>query len=340
MGEPPGFGLGCEKLRTEGEALVVHRNARLTPTGRRILVERIAVEGWPVAVAAESMGVSRETAYRWLRRYRAEGLGGLEDRPSRPHRSPTQTPPEVEEQICELRRSRRWGPHRIAYALHMSRSTVERVLRRRGLSRLDAIDPPTRRIVRRYEKAAPGELVHVDVKKLGRIPDGGGWRTHGRQPGMNRGRNLGYDFFHVAIDDHSRVVYVEVLDDEKGDTCAGFMIRALAWFATNQVTIERVMTDNARNYRTSRDFQQVLSNAEIRHLRTRPYRPQTNGKAERFNQTLLNEWAYHQPFRSNQQRLDSLPDWLHHYNWHRLHTEVNGPPATRLPINNVCMNDS
>lgn len=180
MGEPPDFGLGCEKLRTEREALVVHRNARLTPAGRRILVERIEVEGWPVAVAAESMGVSRETAYRWLRRYRAEEVAGLEDRSSRPHRSPNQTLVEIEDRICVLRRSRRWGPHRIAYALEMSRSTVERVLRRRGLSRLDAIDRPTRRIVRRYEKATPGELVHVDVEKLGRIPDGGGWKVHGR----------------------------------------------------------------------------------------------------------------------------------------------------------------
>jgi len=340
MGEPPGFGLGCEKLRTEGEALVVHRNARLTPVGRRILVERIDVAGWPVAVAAESMGVSRETAYRWLRRWRIEGVAGLEDRSSRPRRSPNQTPVEVEDRICELRRTRRWGPHRIAYALEMSRSTVERVLRRRGLARLDAIDPPTRRVVRRYERATPGELVHVDVKKLGRIPDGGGWRVHGKSQGMIRGRGLGYDFFHVAVDDHSRVVYVEALSDEKGDTCAGFITRAIAWFATQSVTIERVMTDNAWNYRKALSFQRALADAGIRHLRTRPYRPQTNGKAERFNQTLLNEWAYDQEYTSNQQRLDSLPTWLHDYNWHRLHTEVDGSPASRLPINNVCVKDS
>lgn len=320
---------------------MVHRNARLTPAGRRILVERIERDGWPVAVAAESMGVSRETAYRWLRRYRSEGLAGLEDRSSRPHRSPRQTPVEVEDRICELRRARRWGSHRIAYALGIPRSTVERVLHRWDLSRLDAIDPPTRRIVRRYERAAPGELIHVDVKKLGRIPDGGGWRVHGRD--VARGgrvhRGLGYDFLHVAIDDHSRVVYVEALADEKGDTCAGFIRRALQWFATHQVVVERVMTDNAFNYRLSHVFQQTLLDAGIRHLRTRPYRPQTNGKAERFNQTLLNEWAYDQPYESNQQRLDSLPSWLHDYNWHRLHTEVNGPPASRLPVNNVCVKD-
>ena len=321
---------------------MVHRNARLTPTGRRILVERIEVEGWPVAVAAESMGVSRETAYRWLRRYRHEGTAGLEDRSSRPRRSPNRTPMAVEDRICALRIRHRWGPHRIAYALGMPRSTVERVLRRRGLSRLDAIDPPTRQLVRRYERATPGELVHIDVKKLGRIPDGGGWRAHGwGDPATRRGQGkLGYDFFHVAVDDHSRVVYVEALADEKGDTCAGFLTRAVAWFAEHEITVASVMTDNARNYRTSRIFQQTLSDAGIRHLLTRPYRPQSNGKAERFNQTLLNEWAYDQPYPSNQHRLDSLPDWIHHYNWHRLHTAVGAAPASRLPINNVCGKDT
>lgn len=319
---------------------MVHRNALLTPMGRRILVDRIEIDGWPVAVAAESMGVSRETAYRWLRRWRVDGVAGLEDRSSQPRRSPNQTPVAVEDKVCELRLSRRWGPHRIAYALGMPRSTVERVLRRRGLSRLDAIDPPTRRVIRRYERATPGELLHVDVKKLGRIPDGGGWRIHGMSPQLKRGQKLGYDFFHVAIDDHSRVVYVEVHTNEKGDTCAKFITRAVDWFTNHDVTVERVMTDNARNYRTSRLFQQALINTGIKHLLTRPYRPQTNGKAERFNKTLLDEWAYDQPYTSNQQRLDSLSGWLHDYNWHRLHTEVNGPPASRLPVNNVCVNDT
>ena len=321
---------------------MVHGNARLTPAGRWVLVSRIVVEGWPVAVAAESMGVSRETAYRWLRRFRAEGRAGLVDRSSRPRRSPNQTPQEVEDRICALRVERRWGPHRIAYALGMPRSTVERVLRRRGLRRLDAIDGPTRRMVRRYERDRPGELLHVDVKKLGRIPPGGGWRVHGRDSarGGRVHRGLGYDFIHVAVDDHSRVAYLEVHDDETGDTCAAFITRAIAWFADHGVTVERVMTDNALNYRRSHAFQRALTDAHVRHLRTRPYRPQTNGKAERLNQTLLREWAYDQPFASNQQRTNSLPDWLHDYNWHRLHTEVNGPPATRLPVNNVCAKDS
>jgi transposase InsO family protein len=197
-------------------------------------------------------------------------------------------------------------------------------------------------MVRRYERARPGELVHVDVKKLGRIPDGGGWRVHGREVarGSRVQRGMGYDFLHVAIDDHSRVVYVEALGDETGDTCAGFITRAIAWFNTQGVTIERVMTDNALNYRRAQSFQQALAEAGIRHLRTRPYRPQTNGKAERFNQTLRDEWAYDQPYQTNQQRLDSLPKWLHDYNWHRLHTEVQGPPASRLPVNNLCMKDN
>ncbi len=180
-----------------------------------------------------------------------------------------------------------------------------------------------------------GELVHVDVKKLGRIPDGGGWRVHGRLNRPHRKQGLGYDFLHVAVDDHSRVVYVEALEDEQGDTCAGFISRVIDWFASQGVSVQRVMTDNVWNYRLSRSFQQTLSTAGIRHLRTRPYRPQTNGKAERFNQTLLNEWAYDQPYTSNQARLESLPGWLHDHNWHRLHTEIRAAPASRLPINNV-----
>ena len=320
---------------------MVHRNAPLTPVGRRILVERIVIEGWPVAVAAESMGVSRETAYRWLRRYRTDGSAGLEDRSCRPSRSPNQTPVEIEDRVVALRRTKRWGPHRIAYTLGMPRSTVERVLRRRGLSRLGAIDPPTKRIIRRYERATPGELIHVDVKKLGRIPDGGGWRVHGRGGGTSRGNGkLGYDFFHVAVDDHTRVVYIEAHDNEQGTTCAGFITRAIGWFASYDVTVERVMTDNALNYRRSQAFQQALTDAGTRHLRTRPYRPQTNGKVERFNQTLLKEWAYDQLYPSNQERLDSLPGWIHDYNWHRLHTEIETAPANRLPVNNLCVKDT
>lgn len=317
---------------------MVHANARLTPEGRWLLVQRVEIAGWPVAVAAEAMGVSRETAYRWVRRFRAEGRAGLVDGSSRPRRSPRQTPAELEDRVVVLRLARCWGPHRIGWALGMPRSTVARVLRRRGLGRLDAIDPPTRRVVRRYERAAPGELLHVDVKKLGRIPDGGGWRIRGRAHRPRRG--LGYDFVHVAVDDYSRVAYAEVHPDEQGDTCAAFIARAIGWFAHEQVTVHRVMTDNALNYRHAQAFQQALAAAGVRHLRTRPYRPQTNGKAERWNQTLLREWAYDRPYTSNQQRLNSLPAWIHDYNWHRLHTEIGGAPASRLPVNNVCAKDT
>lgn len=317
---------------------MVHANARLTPEGRWVLVQRVEAAGWPVAVAAESMGVSRETAYRWVRRFRAEGRAGLVDASSRPRRSPRQTPAEAEDRVVALRLARRWGPHRIGYALEMPRSTVARVLRRRGLGRLDQIDGPTRRVIRRYERAAPGELLHVDVKKLGRIPPGGGWRTRGRAHRPLRG--LGYDFVHVAVDDYSRVAYAEVHPNEQGNTCAAFITRAIAWFAHQQVAIRRVMTDNALNYRHAQAFQQALTTAGVRHLRTRPYRPQTNGKAERWNQTLLREWAYSRPYTTNQQRLDSLPGWIHDYNCHRLHTGIGGPPASRLPVNNLCVKDT
>ncbi len=287
------------------------------------------------------MGVSRETAYRWVRRFEAAGVDGLEDRSSAPRRSPNQTPVDVELEICRIRVTERIGPHRIGFRLGMPRSTVERVLRRYGLSRLDAIDPPTRRIVRRYERDTPGDLIHIDVKKFGRIPDGGGWRLHGPGTGTNRGKGrLGFDFFHVAVDDHSRVAYIEVHPNEQGTTCGGFLTRTAAWFATHNVTINQIMTDNAWNYRRSTDFINALTAIDAAHITTRPYRPQTNGKVERFHQTLKNEWAYNQPFTTNQQRLDSLPAWLHDYNWHRLHTEIGDTPATRLPVNNLCRKDT
>jgi transposase InsO family protein len=221
----------------------------------------------------------------------------------------------------------------------MPRSTVYRVLCRRGLRRLDRIDRPTRTVIR-YERDRPGELLHVDVKKLGRIPPGGGWRIHGRDQRPHRHRGQGYDYLHVAVDDHTRVAYVEALDDEQGPTCAGFIDRAVAWFASHDVTVERVMTDNARNYTTSRVFQDSLTRHRIRHVRIRPYRPRTNGKAERFNQTLRDEWAYDRPYTSNTDRRDSLPGWLHDYNWHRLHTEIGGTPSHRLPVNNLCGKDT
>ena len=296
---------------------------KLTPAGRKLLVDRITKQGYPVARAAEMQGVSRSCAYSWLRRWRAEGEAGLEDRSCRPHRSPRRLDAEVEARILAARARFKLGPHQLAWRLGLPRSTVYAVLRRHGVNRLDRIDRPTGQVVR-YQREHPGELLHVDVKKLGRIPDGGGWRAHGRVKGHTRGRGIGYDYLHVAVDDRTRLAYVEIHGDERGETCAAFLQRAGAWFAEHGVTIQRVMTDNAFAYCHSRAFQDALADLASRHLRTQPYRPQTNGKAERFNKTMAHEWAYARVFGSNRERAASLDDWLHDDNHHRPHTALNG----------------
>lgn len=306
----------------------MHRNARLTPAGRLLLCQRIE-GGWPVAHAAESMGISRDRAYVWWRRYRAEGLAGLEDRSSRPRRCPTRTKASRERRIVWLRRNRGLGPARIAGIVRMPASTVHAVLVRHGLNRLDHLDRATRAPIRRMEMDRPGELVHVDVKKLGRIPKGGGWRVRGRgYPGGHaRKRQVGYAFVHSAVDAHSRLAYSEVLADEQGATAAAFWLRAAAYFAGMGIVVERVLTDNGSCYR-SRDFATALG--DICHSRTRPYRPATNGKVERFNRTLLAEWAYARPWSSDAQRTRALTAWLHRYNHHRHHTAIGGPPIGRV----------
>ena len=307
-----------------------HRNAVLTVAGRRLLVERVEVAGWSVTAAAEAMGISRKTAYRWLGRFRAEGAAGLVGRSSRPRRSPRRTPMVVEEQVCRLRRTRRWGPHRISYATGIPRSTVYRILCRYQLNRLDAFDRPTGQRIRRYERSRPGELVHIDVKKVGRIPDGGGWRVNGVEQRGTKQR-VGWDFLHVAVDDHSRVAYLEVHGDEKADTCAQFLRNTVAWFAHHGVPVTEVMTDNALAYTRSRAFQTAVTDLGLRHRRTRFWRPQTNGKVERFHRTLMEEWGYARPYRTNQDRLDQLATWLTTYNHHRPHTALGGnAPADRL----------
>jgi len=264
----------------------------------------------------------------------------MADLSSRPHRSPRRTPTRVERRIIKVRVIRRWGPARIGYLLGVHPSTVHRVLARYGLARLCWLDRATGRVVRRYEHSAPGELVHVDIKKLGKIPDGGGWRIHGRAAGKRHARATttlrknnapvrGYHFLHTAIDDHSRLAYSEVLPDEQGETAAAFWTRAAQWFTDHDITVKRVLTDNGGCYR-SRLFAAALN--DIAHKRTRPYRPQTNGKVERFNRTLLDEWAYAQPYLSDTARCDAFPAWLHHYNHHRGHTALGGqPPASRVP---------
>jgi transposase InsO family protein len=301
--------------------------------GRQLLVNRVLIDGWKPADAAKAMGVSRQTAYKWLRRFHDEGPAGLADRTSAPRRCPHRLDPDAVATIVATRLETLYGPHRLAYALGRPRSTIYGVLRREQLSRLSFIDRPTRTVVR-YERARPGELLHVDVKKLGRIREGGGWKMHGREMGRTGEMvriKVGYDYLHVAVDDHSRVAFVQTLADEKAPTCAQFVRDAAAYFASEGVTVERVMTDNARNYTPSSVFKKALADMGISHRRTRLYRPQTNGKAERFNRTLLEEFAYKTLFTSNHQRTQSLGPWLGFYNGERPHTAIGGlTPLQRL----------
>ncbi|MCC0099359.1 IS481 family transposase [Streptomyces sp. NBC_00853] len=307
-----------------------HRNARLTVFGRRLLVERVA-SGRPVAHVAAEMGISRATAHKWIRRWRAEGPAGLHDRSSRPRTTPHRTPADVEARVCDLRRARKLGPARIGPVLGLPASTVHRILTRHGLSRLSWLDRPTGTVIRRYERDRPGELIHVDVKKLGRIPDGGGHRVLGREAGRPI-RGMGFDYIHSAVDDHSRLAYSEIHADEKAATCADFLTRAAAFFQAHGIArIERVLTDNAWAYRKGLAWKAVLTELGASGKLTRAYRPQTNGKVERFNRTLLDEWAYLRPYTSNHERTEALTDFLHTYNHHRCHTALDGhPPISRV----------
>lgn len=312
-----------------------HANALLTPNGRLRLARCVVEDGWPLRRAAERFQVSVTTAARWAARYRDHGEGGMVDRSSRPAGSPQRTSARRERRIIAIRVNRRWGPARIGYLLGLHPSTVHRVLSRYGLARLSWLDRATGRVIRRYEHARPGDLVHVDIKKLGRIPDGGGHRSIGRAAGnQNRtgteaNRRPGYAFLHNAVDDHSRLAYTEILADEKKETAAGFWERANAYFESCGVVVKRVLTDNGSCYR-SYAFKDALG-PEIKHKRTRPYRPQTNGKVERYNRTMLDEWAYAKPYGSESERVAAFPEWLHHYNHHRGHTSLKGqPPASRV----------
>jgi transposase InsO family protein len=284
----------------------------------------VTEEQWSVAEAAEAAGVSPRTVYKWLARYEAEGPEGLLDRSSRPKRSPTAVSPGWQQVVVELRRLRMTGAA-IAARLKIPKATVARVLKRHGLERLKKLDPPVP--IRRYEKTRPGELVHLDVKKLGRVK-GIGHRINGERHRRNRG--IGWEFVHVCVDDYTRLAYVEVLEDEKGVTAAAFLRRAAAWLAEHGVTVERVMTDNGSGY-VSKDFGAAVAELQARHLRTRPYTPRTNGKAERFIQTMLREWAYGRPFQSSYRRRAALPAWLRRYNERRPHAGIGGAaPVTRL----------
>jgi len=315
----------------------VHGNARLTHWGRQELVRRVEA-GTPKATVAVQMNVSRPTVHKWWDRYQSDPAGRWWlDGSSRPRRCPTQTSPSVEARIVRLRRRKKLGPARIAGRVGAPPSTVYAVLRRHQLHRLAWMDRPTGRPIRRYEHDHPGDLVHVDVKKLAKVPPGGGWRVHGRSTATRSAQakrpRIGYSFVHSAVDDHSRVAYSEVHDDEKAITAVGFWNRAYAFFAAHGITVKAVLTDNGKCYR-SHDWITALVAAGIQPRWTRPYRPQTNGKVERFNRTLLDEWAYVRLYRSEAERRRQLDNWLHLYNHHRCHTAIDGqPPITR--VNNL-----
>jgi transposase InsO family protein len=308
----------------------IHKNARTTPWSRAEIVTRVLEGPPPVRWVAEDVGVSERTVRKWLARYRSEGAAGLQDRSCRPHRAPRTTPAAVVAEVVALR-GQRWTGARIAPAVALSRATVGRLLRRLGLARLRQLGPPVP--VRRYERERPGELLHVDIKKLGRIA-GIGHRITGDR--RHRARGSGWEYVHVAIDDCSRVSYAEVLLDERGETVAAFLRRAITWFARRGVRIERVLSDNGSGYR-SRIVAAACRALAVAQRWTRPYRPQTNGKAERFIQTLLREWAYGQPYTSSFARQAVLPRWLHYYNWHRRHGSLQGrPPISRvIPADNL-----
>jgi transposase InsO family protein len=299
-----------------------HQNARMTPLGRVEMVRRILQEGRPVAEVAAGFGVSERTARKWLARFRSEGAAGLENRSSRPALVANRTLEPWIDMMERLRREYRLTAEEIATKLKFARSTVASWLKRRGLGRLKSLDEPAP--VRRYQRQRPGELLHLDIKKLARF-ERIGHRITGDRHGASEG--AGHDFFHVAIDDATRLAYVEVLPDERRSSTTGFLVRALRWFRERGVKVERVMTDNGSGY-VARLFRKALRMLRIRHIRTRPYTPKTNGKAERFIQTLLREWAYAIPFRSSDTRAADLQRWLAWYNQQRPHASL----AKRSPV--------
>ena len=309
----------------------LHANAPFGPKGRLTMVRRVTEEQWSLTEAAAAAGVSERTAGKWVKRYREEGQAGVWDRSSAPHSVPGRTPEDRVEAIAALRRVRMTGAE-IAECLGMALSTVSAVLTRIGLGKLGRLEPPEP--ANRYERSRPGELIHIDVKKLVRIEKGAGHRVTGRRTSQARG--AGWEFVHVCVDDATRLAYVEVLGDEKAVTAIGFLRRALAFYASHGIEVERLMTDNGSAYRSIAHALacKVLG---IRHIRTRPYRPRTNGKAERFIRTMLGGWAYGAIYRDSRQRTAALPGWLEFYNWRRPHGSLaHRPPGARLAeLNNV-----
>jgi transposase InsO family protein len=307
----------------------LHKHARLSPRGRALLVERILVQGLRVEEAAHAAGVSVRTAYKWLKRFRQEGSDGLADRSSRPHRCPHATPSAIAEQVMEKRRARQTY-RQIAGQLPVAPSTIARLLRRAGLHRLAELEPAAPE--NRYEYAQPGQLLHLDIKKLARFRRPGHRVTGNRQINSD---GVGWEYVHLAIDDHSRVAFGSIEPDERGISACRALLQAVRYYRGLGVRFERVLTDNGACYR-SRDFHRLVRRLGMRHLRTRPYTPRTNGKAERLVQTSLREWAYACSYADSEQRARAFKPWLHHYNWHRPHASLGyHPPISRIPLNNV-----
>lgn len=332
---------------TNLEAFVSHANAALTPRARLRLARLIVEDGWSPSAAAKMFMVSTVTARKWAERLRSEGPGAMVDRSSRPHRCPNRTPQQLTRQIVRLRWRHRLGPVQIGGRLGIASSTVHAVLVRARINRLRHLDRVTGEPIRRYEHDRPGSLIHVDVTKFANVPDGGGWRVVGRvqgrhnqqatarrtgQRGLHYRPVIGTAFLHTVIDDHSRVAYVEICTDEKAETAIGVLQRAVAWFADRGVLVERVLSDNGSCYR-SYAWRDACAALGVTHKRTRPYRPQTNGKIERFHRTLADGWAYARRYTSEPERRAALPGWLHFYNHHRIHTAIGGTPISR--INNL-----
>lgn len=306
-----------------------HSNASLTPKGREAMVRCIVDDGCSKAETARRFKTSGKTVSKWLKRFRAEGVEGLHDRSSRPHSSPSQTSVATCDAAEAMRRDRKTQVH-IAQALKLSTATVSRIFAQRGLSLLSAIEPKLPRP--RYERKTPGEIIHIDIKKLGKFSRTG-HRITGERRGQSSTRGVGWEFAHVAIDDHSRVARIDILPDEKKESAVICLQRTVAYFKSIGVTVARVMTDNGSCYR-SKAFAAACKALTVKHMTTKPYTPQTNGKAERFVQTMLREWAYGTAFETSQQRAEELPNFLHRYNWHRPHASLGKkPPFTRIPVN-------
>jgi transposase InsO family protein len=306
----------------------IHKNARLTPHSRAELVRRVLEKRQTQTAVATAFGVCLKTVRKWVERFQADGPEGLRDRSSRPHRLRRPTPEPVVKRIETLRRERRTG-QQIAAETGVSPATVSRVLRRLGLNKRNALEPVEP--VRRYERQNPGEMIHIDIKKLGRFSRTG-HRITGQRQGQSSTRGVGWEFVHVCIDDHSRVAFSQIMPDEKKQSATAFLKAAVAYYQSLGVTIQRVMTDNGSCYR-SKDFAKTCKQLQLRHIRTRPYTPKTNGKAERFIHTALREWAYARAYQNSDQRAGDLPIWLHCYNWHRPHGSLNAkPPISRLGL--------